>query len=129
VRIDVLGPLDITDAGEPIEIRGSRLRALVIRLALDAGRYVSVEALVDALWEDEPPADQINALQSLVSRLRRALPASGRLESGPAGYRLDVQPDAVDAARFESLATAGRRTLEAGDPDTARRILQEALAT
>ena len=69
MRINVLGPLEISDAGGSIEIRGARLRALVIRLALDAGRYISVEALVDALWEDEPPADQVNALQSLVSRL------------------------------------------------------------
>jgi predicted ATPase/DNA-binding SARP family transcriptional activator len=128
VRINVLGPLEISDAGEPIEIRGARLRALVIRLALDAGRYISVEALVDALWEDEPPTDQLNALQSLVSRLRRALPASGRLESGPAGYRLDLPPDAVDANRFETLATDGRRALDAGDPDTARPLLEDALA-
>ena len=128
MRINVLGPLEISDAGESIEIRGARLRALVIRLALDAGRYISVEALVDALWEDEPPADQVNALQSLVSRLRRALPASGQLESGPAGYRLDIPSDALDANRFEALANDGRRALEAGDPDTARRILVDALA-
>ncbi|HYJ68514.1 MAG TPA: BTAD domain-containing putative transcriptional regulator [Nocardioidaceae bacterium] len=128
MRINVLGPLEITEAGEPIEIRGSRLRVLVIRLALDAGRYVSVESLVDALWEDEPPADQLNALQSLVSRLRRALPASGRLESGPAGYRLDVPADAVDAAHFDSLASDGRRALEEGDPASALSILREALA-
>jgi hypothetical protein len=48
VRINVLGPLEITDAGEPIEIRGSRLRVLVIRLALDQLRHNPADSRQDS---------------------------------------------------------------------------------
>jgi pentatricopeptide repeat protein len=66
-----------------------------------------------------------NALQALVSRLRRALPGV-EVESHPAGYRLVIEPDAVDVARFERLVAAGRSALP-GDAAAAARILREAL--
>src|SRR5262245_47887035 len=55
VRIAVLGPLEVRAAdGSVVDVRGGRLRALVARLALDAGRPVGVNTLVDALWGDDP---------------------------------------------------------------------------
>ena len=129
MRVAILGPLRVEDgAGRPVEVGGARLRALLERLALDGGRPVGVPALVEALWGDSPPADELNALQSLVSRLRRALPDPTLVDSGPAGYRLAVRPDDVDAVLFERLATAGRRALTDGDPDRAASTLREALA-
>ncbi|MGV1003997.1 MAG: hypothetical protein ACOYEV_04345 [Candidatus Nanopelagicales bacterium] len=50
MQVRVLGPLEVSDGQRPVAIRGERLRALLIRLALDAGRLVSVAALSDALW-------------------------------------------------------------------------------
>ena len=74
VRVGVLGPLEVTDAaGRPVHVGGQRVRALLILLALDAGRVVSARSLIERLWPDERPADAANALQSLVSRLRVAL--------------------------------------------------------
>jgi predicted ATPase/DNA-binding SARP family transcriptional activator len=123
----MLGALLVTDeAGRPVEVGGARLRALLTRLALEPGRAVGVDSLVADLWVDAPPADELNALQSLVSRLRRVLPGAP-VESGPAGYRLAVDPRQVDAAEFERLAEAGRRALP-DEPATARRQLSEALA-
>ena len=56
VRVAILGPLQVEDgAGRPVEIGGARLRTLLTRLALDAGRPVSAAALVTALWGDSPP--------------------------------------------------------------------------
>ena len=78
MRVGILGPLEVTSTTRPVEVGGARLRALLVRLALDAGRVVSVDALVDALWDDDLPADQGNAVQSLVSRLRRAVPGARR---------------------------------------------------
>ena len=91
VRIGVLGTVD-----GPSGLSGVRLRGLLARLALDAGRPVSTAALVDGLWET-PPENAANALQALVSRLRRSL---GELVvTEPGGYRLAVEPRAVDAVR------------------------------
>ncbi|WP_329054365.1 winged helix-turn-helix domain-containing protein [Amycolatopsis sp. NBC_01488] len=127
MRVALLGPLRVTDdEGTPIDIGGARLRMLLARLALDAGRAVPADALVDGLWGAEPPADAANALQSLVSRLRKALPVA--VESGPGGYRLAVAREDVDAERFERLAAEGRRELAAGRDAHAAELLAGALA-
>ncbi|WP_344125693.1 AfsR/SARP family transcriptional regulator, partial [Luedemannella flava] len=123
----VLGPLEVTVDGVAVEVGGTRLRALLTRLALDPGRTVSVGALVDAVWGDAPPAEPANALQSLVSRLRRAVPGLP-LVSGPGGYRLDLPADAVDAHRFERLAREGARALRSDDPAGAATVLAESLS-
>jgi predicted ATPase/DNA-binding SARP family transcriptional activator len=126
VHIGILGPLEVrAGPGHPVEVAGARLRRLLLRLALDPGRVVTSGQLVDAVWDEHPPAGAANALQALVSRLRRLLP--GVLESHPSGYRLAVAAEAVDAARFETLALAGREQL-ARDPGRARELLGEALA-
>jgi len=126
--VGILGPLEVGVGGAAVEVGGVRLRALLIRLALDVGRLVTVDALAEALWGgDTAPADPANALQSLVSRLRRALPRPEALCSSPGGYRLDLPPDAVDALRFERLARDGQRALRAGDAVAAVRMLDETL--
>jgi DNA-binding SARP family transcriptional activator len=127
VRIGILGPLEVTVDGGTCEVSGARLRALLTRLALDAGRWVSVDALADALWGDALPADRANAVQSLVSRLRRAVPGVP-VTSGPGGYQLDLPADAIDAHRFERLAASGRQSLADGHPHAAAETLGEALA-
>ena len=128
VRYALLGPVEVhDDAGRALEVGGARLLALLARLALDPGRIVTVDALVDSLWGETPPGGAINALQSLVSRLRRALGAPGLIESQPAGYRLVARAEDVDAHRFERLATEGRRTLAAGAPGRASEVLTEGL--
>lgn len=125
-RIGILGPLEVrVGFGEPVEVVGQRLRALLVRLALDPDRVVLTSQLVDAVWGEEPPAAAANALQSLVSRLRRLLP--DLIDSHPAGYRLALDPEAVDAIRFETLALAGREELRR-DPRRAASTLREALA-
>jgi predicted ATPase/DNA-binding SARP family transcriptional activator len=127
VHVSILGPLLVEHDGAPREIAGGRLQALLARLAIDAGRPVSHGALADAVWEGDPPRDVQHALQSLVSRLRRALGDPGLIVQEAAGYRLALTPDAVDAPRFERLAREGAAALRAGDPAGAGRLLAEAL--
>ncbi|MFD7153016.1 BTAD domain-containing putative transcriptional regulator [Kribbella sp. NPDC059898] len=123
----MLGPLAMWAAdGTPLDIRGVRLRGLLARLALSAGRPVSVETLVDGLWGSEAPS--ANALQSLVSRLRGSLPAtesSISVQSGPAGYTLTIGPDCVDTLQFEDLVRRGRAVLTS-DPEQAHALLTQA---
>ena len=74
MRIGLLGTLAVQDKdGRPVRVGGHRVRLLLILLALDAGNVVPAYALIERLWEEEPPANSGNALQSLVSRLRTAL--------------------------------------------------------
>jgi predicted ATPase/DNA-binding SARP family transcriptional activator len=101
MEIGVLGPVELRDdAGRAAPVAGARLRALVILLALEAGRFVSADRLIDGVWGAELPAAAGNALQALVSRLRRA---GLVVEAAAAGYRLVIDRDRIDAYRFEEL--------------------------
>ena len=106
MRVGLLGPLEIQHDGHPVAVGGGRLRALLARLALDAGRPVTTGALVDAVWEDDLPADHVHALQSLVSRLRRALGDAALVAPAPGGYRLEAQ------TRRAGVRARPARTLE-----------------
>ncbi|MBO3746708.1 winged helix-turn-helix domain-containing protein [Streptosporangiaceae bacterium NEAU-GS5] len=109
MRVGILGALEVTDdTGAPVVVGGQRVRALLAMLALEPGKPVAVDRLVDALWGEEPPGNAANALQTLVSRLRAALaPAGSPVLTLPGAYALDVPPDDVDASRFAGLVATG----------------------
>src|SRR5215467_13019615 len=124
VRIGMLGPFEVrTGDGTALEVPGVRLRALLAALALEPGRIVTRDKLVDWIWGQHPPADEANALQALVSRLRRMLPG-GVIEADSGGYRLAVPPDAVDVSRFERLVGQARTA----EPAARAALLRSALA-
>ena len=127
MQIGILGPLQASTGAGPIGIAGTRLRALVTRLALAAPAPVPTAELLDAVWPDAPPADPLNALQSLVSRLRRVIGEAAEVQPVPGGYRLAVAAADVDATVFGELVATGRRELRQGRPDLARDELTRAL--
>jgi DNA-binding SARP family transcriptional activator len=58
VTVGVLGPLEVrVGFGEPVEVAGPRLRALLLRLALDPDRVVLTGQLVDAVSWDGSSVD------------------------------------------------------------------------
>jgi predicted ATPase/DNA-binding SARP family transcriptional activator len=121
VDVAVLGPLVIGD-GEK-ELSATKERAIVELLALQAPHPASVEALIDAVWGARPPATAAKTLQSLVSRVRHAVPGL-LIERVGEAYRLVA--DRVDAREFEALVVDGRRALEHGDADDAIETLSTA---
>ncbi|MFD5418384.1 BTAD domain-containing putative transcriptional regulator [Streptomyces sp. NPDC127069] len=126
MQIGMLGPLEVrADDGRPVDVPGARLRGLLVALALSPGRAVPKAVLVDWIWGAYPPADAANALQRLVSRLRKLLPG-GAVEGLTDGYRLAVEAEAVDAVRFERLVAAGQARTE--DVSGRVRLLREGLA-
>ena len=128
MQVSLLGPLEVEVDGVPVELAGGRLRTLLTRLAMDAGKPVDAAVLVDAVWGDSVPTDEANALQSLVSRLRRALGDASAVRQSGSGYLLDLAVDDVDAERFSRLARAGGEALRTGQPDRAVQLLDEAAA-
>ncbi|MFB9205487.1 BTAD domain-containing putative transcriptional regulator [Nonomuraea spiralis] len=129
MRIEVLGPvLAYADDGAPIDLGGTRVRALLARLALAGNEVVSVDSLLGGLWGDDSSGGTVNALHALVHRLRKALAEAGTVETVAGGYRLRLRAEDVDAARFEELAGRGGRELAAGDAGQAASLLDDALA-
>ncbi|MEU5425479.1 BTAD domain-containing putative transcriptional regulator [Streptomyces olivoreticuli] len=128
MRYGILGTTQAHSAdGRSTAVGGPRLRALLAALALHPGRTRTTEALIDAVWDGEPPADAAGALQALVGRLRRALGADA-VASADGGYRLCAEPGDVDLHRFRRLADEGAAALADGDPERAAALLGEALA-
>jgi predicted ATPase/DNA-binding SARP family transcriptional activator len=119
----VLGVLEVCRDGAPVPLPGGRRRAVLAALLVRAGQPVPADALIDAAWGDDLPADPRPALQTVLSRLRGVL-GGGVLRTGPAGYVLDPGPGALDAVRFEAL-----RRRAAGAPAVhAAALLDQALA-
>ncbi len=119
VEVAVLGPVEVTLNGTPVDLGTPKQRALVSALALSRGWPVSVDAIVDLLWEEHPPPGVTATLQAYVSQLRRVLeperqrraPATVLVTVAP-GYALRVPDDAVDAHRFEQAVTSEHRRLQ-----------------
>jgi DNA-binding SARP family transcriptional activator len=131
VELKVLGPFEVRDAsGAEVRLPGGRERKLLAVLVLRRGEVVSVDALVDVLWGEQPPTTAAKALQGYVSHLRRLLDPSGAdgvlLTQAP-GYVLRVPDGHVDARRFEMLAARGWRTLD-DRPASALSDFEDALA-
>jgi predicted ATPase/DNA-binding SARP family transcriptional activator len=125
VRVDVLGPLRLTVAGQAVEVPGPKRRALLALLALGDGRAVPVDHLVDALWPDSVPDSARASLQSHISRLRGHLrPEAARLEGLEGAYRLllDGPDGGTDVARARALLTAAKGAA----PGDALQLLAEA---
>jgi DNA-binding SARP family transcriptional activator len=98
----LLGAFEVWHNDQPVEIAGSKRRALLALLVLRANEVVRSELLVDELWEERPPRNAASALQTHVSRLRKAL-GTDTIASREWGYVLRAAPEDIDLRRFESL--------------------------
>ena len=123
IEFRILGPLEVAVDGEVVALGGAKQRALLALLLLDAGRVVSTDRLIDALWAGEPPATAAASLQNFISQLRKSL-GSETIETRPPGYRIGLEPDQLDLARVRVLVDEAR----ASDPSRRARLLSEALA-
>ncbi len=124
--IRLLGPIEAERDGAPVALGGPKPRTLLAVLALEPGRVVSVDRLVEALWPGEPPETAAHAVQVYVSQLRKALGPA--IATRAPGYELELAPEHVDVHRFARLTQDGRAALEGGDPVSAEGALREALA-
>ncbi|MGW0913038.1 BTAD domain-containing putative transcriptional regulator [Streptomyces sp. NPDC002784] len=133
LRIKVLGPLEIHVGGERRTLTAPMARRAMAVLLLDANHLVSTQALVEELWDEEPPRLARKTVQTYIYQLRQALKGSTdaageRLETGPGGYRLTARPGELDLWEFEQRAGRARAALASGAAEDAARLLREGLA-
>src|SRR5439155_25207951 len=109
MQIGLLGELKVLgNDNEDIVVTGAKLRALLAILALQVGRPVPTDQLVDALWGEDPPPAVRNGLQGLVSKLRRTLGSAELVSMRGGGYALELDESAVDVHRYEQLVADAR---------------------
>ena len=124
----LLGPIEAVRDVRSLPLGGAKPRALLALLLLHANEVVSRDRLIEALWPGRPPGSAEHSLDVQVSRLRKAFAPDELLLTRSGGYVLEVEPDAIDSARFERLLDEGRRANAAGEPAGALRSLEPALA-
>jgi WD40 repeat protein/DNA-binding SARP family transcriptional activator len=123
MQIRVLGHVEASVDDRPLSLGGSKQRAVLAMLALDANRSVSADRLIDGLWGDDAPHSAPKMVQNYIWRLRRILDEDGGAEivTHGRGYELRIDPDAVDVRRLERLVSEAGRAAEAGRPPDAAR--------
>jgi predicted ATPase/DNA-binding SARP family transcriptional activator len=128
VQVRLLGPVELIRDGAIVSLRRGRQQLLVATLALEAGRALAADRLIEALWPEEQPDDPANALQQLVAQVRRALGAErDLLRTTARGYLLELPRAAVDALAFEDDLAAARAALATGDAAHAVALAEAAL--
>ena len=129
--VRILGSLEVANLGEVVTFCRPQQRALVAALALRANEVVPAERLIEDLWGDQPPRQAGATVRAHVSHLRRTLGAARcaeRLVTRRPGYMLRLEPEELDAWRFERLTALARQQLARGEPSTAAATLSAALA-
>jgi len=123
LKFGVLGPLTVTAGGYPVDLPGTRTRALLALLLIEANQVVSADRLIENLWAGTPTRGATATLQGYVSELRKALAdATGRtapVVTRRPGYRITVELDQLDVLRFERLVERAGTDLRNGGGDVA----------
>lgn len=123
VRFGVLGPVEFVRDGTLVDLGPPSVRFVLGVLLLEANRVVPLERLIDLIWPDDPPRTARVTTQVRISRLRAVLGDDVVLDTEASGYVLRVDPDTVDAYRFQRLVARA----DDEDPAAAVPLLREAL--
>jgi DNA-binding SARP family transcriptional activator/tetratricopeptide (TPR) repeat protein len=123
VEFRVLGPVEAGSVAGPVDLGPPRQRTVLAALAVDAGRPVLLDTVVDRVWGAAPPERARHALYTYVARLRAAFARAGEAvpvvrRSG--GYLLAVPPEHVDLFRYRALVADATRP----DCPAAQRLAQ-----
>ncbi|WP_330256360.1 FHA domain-containing protein [Nocardia sp. NBC_00565] len=131
-QFGVLGPVQLSIDGVAQPVGGLKQRAVLAYLLINANHPVSVDALAQAVWEQNPPSDVRVSLHTITSNLRKPLRAAGLdaralLAQVGAGYRISVTDGTCDVQRFRARKESGVRALSAGRFAAASESLSSAL--
>lgn len=127
----LLGPLEVGHGGHQAGIRPGRQEIVLCVLLLNANRVVSIDRLIDAVWDTEPPATARTQVQICVSALRANLGKVGlptSIVTRSPGYLMRVADGELDAQVFAAHVAGADDAVRAGDPAEAAGLLASALA-
>ncbi len=129
VYFQLLGTLKVLLDGDRIDLGGLRQQRLLTMLLLDANRVVSASRLIEAMWDVEPPATASRQLHNAIAAIRRSFALAKHLvvKDGP-GYRIQVDPQDIDAHRFTSMITRASTAATGGHTTEAIELLEAGLA-
>src|SRR3970040_1281270 len=100
MHLSVLGPLELLIDGRSVDLGGPQARMMLAALAVNRGRLVTVDTLIETLWGENAPATARKSIHKYVSKLRQVLGAA--LATRPAGYVVDLDDLSIDAVAVEN---------------------------
>ncbi|MFT3853256.1 MAG: BTAD domain-containing putative transcriptional regulator [Ilumatobacteraceae bacterium] len=128
MRFGILGPLEVGVAGERVEVRGRRRRALLVRLLVSANEQVPAQRLLADVWDDAAHDRVMSTLASHVQMLREVI-GRDRILWRDGGYVLRIGAGELDLFEFEADVAGGHRAIDRGDVSFGAESLGRALAT
>lgn len=125
----LLGTLKFQLDGDRVDLGGLRQQRLLVMLLLDANRVVSASRLIEAMWDGEPPATASRQLHNAIAAIRRSFAVAKHIvvKDGP-GYRIQVDPQDIDAHRFTMMITRAAAAAAGGRTTAAIELLEAGLA-
>ncbi|GAA3884610.1 BTAD domain-containing putative transcriptional regulator [Saccharothrix violaceirubra] len=110
----LLGSLEVRSAGAPVPVASGKQRVVLATLLLRANEVVTVDELIDRLWDEDVPAAARGTAQAYVMRLRKVL-GEGVIGTVDRGYVLTVDPDRLDLTRFRAALRRADEAAAAAD--------------
>jgi WD40 repeat protein/DNA-binding SARP family transcriptional activator len=120
LNIHVLGPLEVLSDGVDVRLGGPKQRTVLALLVAEVGKPVSVDALIDGVWGEEPTTGARSTLQTYVSNLRAAIGDVIVRDDG--GYRLVADLENVDAVEFERAVEHASGLVGSAPAEAAQRL-------
>ncbi|WP_146258961.1 AfsR/SARP family transcriptional regulator [Streptomyces tateyamensis] len=117
--------------GRRITVGGARQRTILALLLLAAGRIVSVDTMVEAVWQGDPPATARTQVAICIAALRKTFKAEGfgedLISTAHPGYQLDPAGHEVDLLVATGLVHQGEQLVEQGATGAAAERYEQAL--
>ncbi|HEX6451769.1 MAG TPA: BTAD domain-containing putative transcriptional regulator [Trebonia sp.] len=135
MKFSVLGPVRAWREDTELNLGAPQQRALLAMLLLAAGRQVTLAAIINGLWEDDPPPAAVGTVRTYVSRLRRCLQpggperGTGLIRSEGTGYVVPAEARVLDLETFDRMTKDARTLISRGSGFNAQAatLLRDAL--
>jgi DNA-binding SARP family transcriptional activator/tetratricopeptide (TPR) repeat protein len=134
VRFSLLGPVRAWRSAAELDLGPHQQRAILALLLVRANELVTVDDLIELLWEQDPPGSAVNVIHKYIGAIRRLLEPDLEARSGGrwltrqgGAYRLAADESTSDLIAFRRVVNDAR-SARAGDRQAdALDLLMEAL--
>lgn len=129
LRFNILGPIEGWSNGARLRLGGIIQERVLATLLLEPGKVLPVSRLVEAAWDEDPPATASHQVRKAVADLRRRLPGGAEvlLTEGP-GYRVMIDESQNDLSEFGMLVRTAKTAVAESRLAEAVEVLRVALA-
>ncbi|MEU1107014.1 BTAD domain-containing putative transcriptional regulator [Streptomyces tibetensis] len=129
LRFNILGALEGWAGTVRLKLGGTVQERVLVTLLLAEGKTVPVSRLIEAVWDEEPPATAVHQIRKAVADLRRGIPdGSSLILTEGSAYRVEIKDEQVDVRVFSAGLARAREAVAQGEDAVALDAFRIALA-